>query len=146
MQTTTTNEEAVLSPPESALLKAHYKKSGLTVADLAAATGLSVGTISIALSGIRYRDGRPHVAVPPDRTIVRLSAVLHVDPEIWRNVGRARAADLLAEVTESGNAPTVAADMDAVAAVAGRAALARQVLSAFSSEELRSEISRREGE
>lgn len=146
MEITTEPEHSVLSPAESLLLKAHYKKSGLTVADLAAATGLSVGTISIALNGFRYRDGQPRAAVPPDRTLVRLSAVLHIDPEIWRNLGRVRAADLLVEVNEAGGAPVAPADMDAISAVAGRAALARQVLAAFSSAELRAEISRREAE
>lgn len=128
------------------MLKAAYKKSGLKVADLAAATGLSVGTIHIALSGIRYRDGKGRPAVPPDRTLVKLASVLGIHPDALRAYDRPRAAELLEEAvsTEDASSPAFASDLEAQAAVAGRAALARQVLAAFSVEELRAEIERRE--
>lgn len=145
MVSETTNEQPPFeTATESLLLKASYKKSGLTVADLAAATGLSVGAISIALSGVRYRDGGAKAAVPSDRTLVRLSSVLRIDPEVWRQIGRDRAAELLAEAIEAGDIANAPADAEAVAAAAGRAALARQVLAAFSSDELRAELARRE--
>lgn len=133
-------------PPESAVLKAAHKKSGLTIADLAAATGMAVGTVHIALNGMRYRDGKAKVAVPPDRTLVKLSSVLHVQPTTLRALGRGRAADLLEEASLAGSEPTAtfASELEAQAAVVGRAALARQVLSAFSVEELRAELERRE--
>lgn len=130
-------------PPESAMLKAAYKKSGLTVADLAAATGLSVATIHIALSGVRYRDGKGKAAVPPDRTLVKLSSVLGVHPDALRAYDRPRAAELLAEASAEEPAAEFRTDLEAQASVAGRAALARQVLAAFSTAELQAEIERR---
>lgn len=133
-------------PAECVMLKAAYKKSGLTVADLAAATGLSVGTIHIALSGIRYRDGKAKAAVPPDRTLVKLSSVLGIHPDVLRAYDRQRAAELLAEASAD-EAPTAfQSDQEAQASVAGRAALARQVLAAFSTAELQAEIERRSKE
>lgn len=133
------------TPAESALLKAAYKKSGLRIADLAAAADLSAGTITITLSGVRYRDGRPHVAIPPDRTLVKLAAVLGVRSNDLRDLGRDRAADLLDEANAaSGQTITVSSDEDARAVAAGRQILARQVLAVFSSEELRAELARRD--
>lgn len=128
------------------MLKAAYRKSGLTVADLAAATGLSVATIHIAMKGIRYRDGKAKAAVPPDRTLVKLASVLRIHPDALRASDRGRAADLLAEASGADDEPaaTFASDLEAQAAVAGRAALARQVLAVFSTEELRAELERRD--
>ncbi|WP_043655131.1 helix-turn-helix domain-containing protein [Nocardia thailandica] len=130
------------APPECALLKAAYKRSGLTVGDIADAASLSVGTIHIALSGVRYRDGKANVAVPPDRTLVKLAAVLGIRAEELRDVGRDRAAELLVEDSRPG--PTaVPAERDAQAAASARAALAKQVLAAFSTSELVAEVERR---
>ena len=127
------------------MLKAAYRKSGLTVADLAAGTGLSVGTIYIAMNGVRYRDGEAKVAVPPDRTLVKLASVLRIQPDALRTLDRGRAADLLAEASGANaeSMATFASDSGAQAAVAGRAALARQVLAVFSTEELSAELERR---
>ncbi|PFG69116.1 hypothetical protein B0O41_3967 [Propionibacteriaceae bacterium ES.041] len=130
-------------PAESMMLKAAYRKSGLTVADLAAATGLSVGTIHIALNGIRYRDGKGKAAVPPDRTLVKLSSVLGIHPDALRAYDRSRAAELLAEASAEEPAAEFRTDQEAQASVAGRAALARQVLAAFSTAELQAEVERR---
>lgn len=126
------------------MLKAAYRKSGLTVADLASATGLSAGTIYIALSGIRYRDGEGRPAVPPDRTLVKLASVLRIHPEALRAYERDRAAELLEEASSETQEARFSSDLEAQAAVVGRAALARQVLAAFSTDELRAEIARRE--
>lgn len=133
-------------PPESAHLRMTYKKSGIKVADLAAASGLSVSSIHIALNGFRYRDGVAKIAVPPDRTLVKLGSVLGVESAALREVGRERAAELLDEVGESDQSlpTTFSSDAEAKAHAAGRAALARQVLAAFSLEELRAEVKRRE--
>lgn len=126
-------------PPESKILDAAYRTSGLTAADLAAATGLSVGSIRIALSGIRYRNGEGKAVAPADPTLAKLASVLGVSPAALREVGRDRAAELMLEAAD-----TVAlADLDTKAAIAGRAALARQVLGVFSTDELRAEIARR---
>ena len=136
----------IVPPPESVALKAAYKRSGLTVADLSAATGLATATVYIALSGIRYRNGIGKATSPPDRTVVKLAGVLRVHPDALRAVGRDRAAQLLEEVegspTES--APVVVSDETAKAAAAARSALARQVLAAFATEDLREELERRE--
>lgn len=131
-------------PPESAMLKAAYRQSGLTVADLAAATGLSVPTLHIAMNGFRYRDGKTKVATPPDSTMVKLASVLRIHPDVLRAHGRERAAGLLAEVTDEDSTTAVPSDLDAQSAVAGRQALAKQILAVFSTEELRAEIARRE--
>ncbi|WP_448389726.1 helix-turn-helix domain-containing protein [Microbacterium aurum] len=136
--------EAIAAPAESVMLRAAYKKSGLTVADLAVSTGLSVATVNIALSGIRYRDGKAKPAVPPDRTLVKLSSVLRIHPDVLRLHDRQRAAELLAESVESTSTRPVASELDAQALAAGRSILARRVLGAFSTEELRSEVARRE--
>lgn len=135
-------------PPESAILKDAYRRSGLTVADLAVATGLSVGTVHIAMDGFRHRDGVAKAVVPPDRTLVRLAAALRIRPDVLRAHGRERAAGLLEAVAAAEDAPPPAAspaDAEAqVAPSAGRTALARQVLAAFSTEELHDELERRE--
>lgn len=128
-------------PPECVALKAAHKASGLTVADLAAATGLSVASIHIALNGVRYRDGEAKATVPPDGTLVKLSSMLGVTPDMLREHGRARAAGLLE--TEVSEAVTFDSDREAQAAVHGRAVLAKQVLAAFSVEELEAEVQRR---
>lgn len=134
----------IVIPPESAMLKTAYRKSGLTVADLAAATGLSVPTLHIAMGGVRYRDGKAKAAIPPDNTMVKLASVLRIHPDALRAHGRERAADLLAEATDNDGTIAVPSDLDAQAAVAGRQALAKQILAVFSTEELRAEIARRE--
>lgn len=129
------------------MLKTAYRKSGLTAADLAAATGLSVATVHIAMNGVRYRDGEARVAVPPDRTLVKLASVLRIHPDVLRAHDRGRAADLLAEANSAeGHEPptTFASDLASQAAVVGRQSLANQVLALFSTEELRSELERRE--
>lgn len=132
-----------LQPVESAILDTQYRRSGLTVADLAEATGISVAAIRIALSGVRYRDGLPRRVIPPDQTVAKLAAVLGVSSETLAGIGRQRAATLLAE----GQIATASAtpDVTSIAAIAGRQQLGRQVLALFSSEELRAELRRREG-
>lgn len=133
-------------PPESAILKDAYKTSGLTAADLAAATGLSPASVHIAMNGIRYRDGVAKLKVPPDSTVVKLASVLHVHPDAVRAAGRARAADLLEEANEAESSPRYrpSSELEAQAAAYGRSGLTRQVLSIFSAEELREELERRD--
>lgn len=126
-------------PAESLILNATYKKSGLTAADLAAATGLSVGAIRIALSGIRYRDGQPKATVPPDQTLALLASALGIAPAVLSGIGRDRAAGILTEAKSSAAAP----DLDTTSAIAARDALTRQVLAVFSTDDLRAEIERR---
>lgn len=128
-------------PPESTMLRNAYKKSGLTVADLSSATGLSTATIQNALSGIRYRDRTARATPPPDRTLVKLASVLHVQPDALRANGRERAADVLEAAPQPDALPS---DVAAQAVATGRQGLARQVLSVFSTEELRAEVSRRD--
>mgnify|MGYP001359652749 CR=1 FL=1 len=139
------DEPGLIPPAESLLLKATYKKSGLTVADLAAATGLSVATLHIALNGIRYREDGPRVSAPSDITLVKLGSVLGLEPEALRAIGRDRAADLLVEANTAGPRAAVPSEQEAMAAAAARTALTIQVLGAFSTDELRTEIRRREG-
>lgn len=128
------------------MLKEAYKTSGLTAADLAAATGLSVGSVHVAMNGIRYRTGEAKVTSPPDRTLVKLASVLHIHPDVLRRHGRDRAAGLLAEVNEAdgGTRQRLPSDLEAQAAAHGRSALAKQVLDIFSTEELRDELERRD--
>lgn len=128
------------------MLKAAYRKSGLTVADLAAGTGLSVGAVHIALNGFRYRDGQARLAIPPDRTLVKLATILRIHPDVLRALDRARAADLLVESSrvETGQGVSFASEQEAQAAAAARSVLARQVLAVFSDDELRAELERRE--
>lgn len=128
------------------MLKEAYKTSGLTAADLAAATGLSQGSVHIAMNGIRYRAGEPKVKTPPDSTVVKLASVLHIEPATLREHGRDRAAGLLedASTVEGGNRQKRPSDLEAQAAAYGRAALVKQVLNVFSTEELRAELERRD--
>lgn len=131
-------------PPECRAIKLVHQKSGLTVADLATATDLSVGTIHVALSGVRYRGSEAKVTVPSDRTLVRLASALGLTPEFLRGVDRDRAADLLAKADEVGARPNFEVEQGAQAAVAARGALIRQILAVFSTEELRAELERRD--
>ncbi|BCT74208.1 hypothetical protein SCMU_00500 [Sinomonas cyclohexanicum] len=133
-------------PPESTMLKAAYRKSGLTVADLGAAAGLSVAAVHIALNGIRYRDGKARVAIPTDRTLVKLASTLRIHPDVLRAHDRPRAADLLVEASrvEAGQDVSFASEQEARVAVAARSVLARQILAVFSDEELRAELERRD--
>lgn len=133
-------------PGESVLLREAYKNSGLTVADLAIASGLSVATLSIALSGIRYRDDGPRPALPTDLTLVRLGGVLGIDPDALSALGRNRAAAHLRSVYEGGHAPSIKVEQEAIAAAAARNALVQQVLSVFTTVDLKNEIRRREGD
>lgn len=145
MTTPSEADDAPLVPPaESTILKALYRKSGLTVADLSAATGLSVATLHIALNGIRYRSDGPRVAEPSDITLVKLGSVLGLDPAILRAAGRDRAADLLAEAISTNPRPALPAEQEAIIGAAARTALAIQVLAAFSTDELTAEIRRRQ--
>lgn len=148
-RTPETEAPGVDVPSESAVLRSAYEKSGLAVGDIAAAAGLSSATIHIAMRGFRYRDGEPVVAVPPDPTLVKIASVLRVSPEALREHGRGRAAELLEEALQDDPDPAAGPDGEtrAAAASAGRTALARQVLAAFTVEELREELTRRtEGE
>lgn len=130
-------------PPESKMLKAAYKASGLTAADLAAATGLSTASIHVAQNGVRYRNGEAKATVPPDNTLVKLSSVLGISPDTLRRHGRDRAADLLAEVEATGQSLSFDSDREAQAVVHGRSVLAKQILAVFSTEELEAEAQRR---
>ena len=132
-------------PPESALLKAAAKRAGLTVAQLADASGLSAGAINIALTGIRYRSGGARSAVPTDRTLALLAAALGIQADTLRAYGRHEAAELLGDAPKPA-IPEETSDAgvrEAQAATAARAALADQILAMFSTDELRAEIARR---
>lgn len=128
------------------MLKTVYRKSGLAAADLATTTGLSVATVHIAMNGFRYRDGEARVAVPPDRTLAKLASVLRIRPDVLRTYDRARAADLLTETSsaEDERSSGFSSNLETQAAATGRAGLTRQILGLFSTEELRSELERRE--
>lgn len=133
-------------PPESMLLRTAYESSGLIVSAMAKATGISTPAIFIALNGFRYRKGVPPIAVsPPNKTLVKLAAVLRIEPDALRKIGRDHAAKLLEEfavdelLTVEG-----ATALDSVSMPPGRQILARQVLGVFSTDELRAEIARRE--
>lgn len=139
-----TSSHPELQPAECAILDARWRTSGLSADDLAEATGISVGAIRIALSGIRYRNGQPRSVVPPDQTLAKLAAVLGIPPEALAGVGRPRAATLLSKV--EGAAKSAEPDLATVAAIAGRTSLARQILAQFSTEELRAELIRRDGD
>ena len=129
----------VQPPAESVLLNDAYKNSGLTAADLAASTSLSISAVRVALAGVRYRQGEAKVTIPPDQTVAKLASALGVGPQSLSAVGRERAAELIKGV-ETDPPP----DLDTAAAIAGRLSLARQVLGLFSTEELRSELERRD--
>ncbi len=107
---------------------------------------MSLGAVTIALDGFRYRDKVKKTVVPPDATLVKLGAALRMHPQIFRSINRTRAAELLEEALEAEESrPTFASDAEARAHVAGRAGgLARQILGQFSLDELRAEVARRE--
>ncbi|WP_062946849.1 helix-turn-helix transcriptional regulator [Brachybacterium sp. sponge] len=134
----TAYRNGVAIPAESGILHSAYQRSGLTHGELAVATGMSVGSVRIALAGFRHRAGEAQSVRPPDDTLAKLAAVLGVEPRILRLVGRDNAAGMIEEVD------VTPIDLDAPAAIAGRRALMQQVLAVFSTEELRSEITRRD--
>lgn len=138
---------AITPPPECTLLHDRQKRSGLTVADLAAATGLSVSTINNSLRGYRYRKGDPIVVVPPDTTLAELASQLLINPESLRRVGRPEAADLLAaNKPESVHVPVELPELEdekTLVATQVRRSLVRRVLEAFTDQELRDELERR---
>ncbi|MGG5172435.1 helix-turn-helix domain-containing protein [Pseudarthrobacter sp. J1738] len=140
------NHAEIDVPSESEMLKAAYRSSGLTIGDLAVATGLSAGTIHIALNGFRYRAGKANVAIPPDRTLVKLASALAIHPDVLRVHDRSRAADLLIEASrvQPPQEVSFASEREAKAAVAGRSVLVRQILGLFSADELREELERRD--
>lgn len=121
------------------LLGQVYRTSGLTAADLAAASGLSTSAVRIALAGLRYRQGEPRVTAPTDQTLAKLASALGISSQTLAAVGRGRAASMLDEAET-----TPPADLDTSAAIAGRLSLARQILAQFSTEELRAELERRD--
>lgn len=132
-------------PPESTMLRVAYESSGLVVAAIARASDVSAAAIHIAMNGFRYRKGVPTVVSPPDKTLVKLAAVLRIEPDALRKVGRDHAAKLLEEIPAE-ELPT-AEDPDLLESVSmppGRQILARQVLGVFSTAELRAEVERRE--
>lgn len=132
-------------PPESALLRMAYETSGLIVSAMSRATGISTAAIHIAMNGYRYRDGVPTVVSPPDKTLVKLAAVLQIEPEMLAKAGREHAAKLLSEIPAD-QLPTAEdpEQVESVSMPSGRTVLARQVLGVFSTDELRAEIQRRE--
>lgn len=132
----------VAVPAESATLDQAWRRSGLTHSELAIATGMSVGAVRVALAGVRYRagSGEAFAVVPRDEPLAKLASVLGVDPRVLSLLGRDRAAQMVT------SAATEEIDLEAPAAVAGRRALAKQVLAAFSTAELRAEIERRDAE
>lgn len=123
------------------------KRSGLIVADLAAATWLSVSTINNSLRGYRYRKGDPIVVVSPDTTLAEFASQLLINPESLRRVGRPEAADLLAtNKPESVHAPVELPELEdekILVATQVRRSLVRRVLEAFTDQELRDELERR---
>ncbi|MDF1477736.1 hypothetical protein PYV02_01410 [Leifsonia sp. H3M29-4] len=135
---------------ESRLLRQRYEQSGLTIAELAAATDLSEATVTVAVAGFRYRDGQPIVVAPTDRTLVQLAPALRIGPEQLRAVDRVRAAELLEAAAvdieglalESSN--LISASIAAQAAASARRSLMRSVLAVFSTDDLRDEIALRE--
>lgn len=72
------NETQPQLAAESILLNTAYKKSGLTAADLAVATGLGVATVRQALTGVRYRDGQPVPTAPTDKKLALLGSALGI--------------------------------------------------------------------
>ena len=126
-------------PAESRLLDAAYRRSGLTAADLAAAAGISAGSVRIALSGRRYRKDEVQVVVPPDQTLAKLAGALGISAESLRELGRERAAELVAGLVPA----SVPADEEAAAVIAARRAVFAQVLAVVPTEELQAEIKRR---
>lgn len=131
-------------PRESVLLRAAYERSGLSVGAMAKAVGLSSAAIHIAMNGFRYRGGEPVVVSPPDSTVVKLASLLRVEPGLLRDTERPRAAQLLEEVIASDATQATVGDREAQTLAAGRMGLARPILAAFSTDELRAEIERRD--
>lgn len=123
-------------PAESKLLRRTYEESQHTVPELAELTGLSTATIHIAMQGFRYRQGEARRAVPHPDTLYKLAAALHIPAEQLREIGRTDVLEMLDGA--AGSQPTA----DALS----YNALARKVLDAFSTSELRAEIARRETE
>lgn len=132
-------------PRECAVLRAAYERSGLSVGAISKATGISTTAIHIAMNGYRYRDGGASVTIPPDSTVVKLAALLRIEPSALRGAGRVRAAALLEEASGTELKTTTDSDEQAQALAAGRNALAIRVLAAFSSDELQGELNRRVG-
>jgi len=128
-------------PAECKLLDAAYRASELTASDLAVAAGMSVGSVRIALSGVRYRTGKREIVPPPDRTLAKLASVLGLAPAKVASVGRERAAALM---TDAKRTPPSPLELESVAAIAAREELARRVLGAFSADELQAELDRRQ--
>lgn len=110
------------------------------------ATGISTTAIQIAMSGFRYGKRVPSVVPPPDKTLVKLAAVLQIEPEALRKVSRDHAAKLLGEIPadELLSAEDAEQPLESVSMPPGRQILARQVLGVFSTDELRAEVERRE--
>lgn len=128
-------------PPESTLLRAEYERSGLTIAAMSRATGISTAALHIAMNGFRYREGgTPTSVTPPDKTIVKLASLLRISPGILREVKRERAAQLLEETPAHQRPTSTPSDRDAQFAAASRRLLVRQMLAVFNTEELRAEI------
>lgn len=126
-------------PSECVVLTRIKKQSGLTIQQLADATGISVGAVSIALSGIRYRNSEPRIAAPTDRSLARLASALRISATELRAEGRDNAALLLQEAEPAGDR----CDRELVGFLAGREAVIRQMLTPLSTEELQAEITRR---
>ena len=75
---------------------------------------------------------------------MKLASVLRIEPSAIRGAGRTRAAELLEEATGTDLPTTTYKDENAQALAAGRHALAIRILAAFSTDELRAEIARRD--
>lgn len=127
-------------PAEVILLNTAYKKSGLTVPVLAAATGLSIPTLRQTLTGLRYYKGQPKVLMPTDKKLALLGSALGIPPEALTAMGRHRAAALITEGEYDSAVPVP----DAAVVIAARAPLARQILAVFTVDELRAEVARRD--
>lgn len=125
---------------ESILLNTAYKKSGLTAADLAAATGLGIATVRLALAGVRYRKGQPIPVTPTDKKLALLGSALGIGSESLADLGRHRAAALIADAEYDSAVPVP----DAAVVIAARAPLTRQILAVFTVDELRAEVARRD--
>lgn len=126
------------------MLRAEYKRSGLTIAEVAKVSGVSTPSVHVAVNGFRYYDRQKVVTVPPSKTLVKLAAALSIDAAKLRAVGREDAAQLLEE-TPAYQLPTPATALaDVEAATSARQTVIRQVLGVFSTNELLAEIERRE--
>lgn len=126
------------------MLRAEYKRSGLTIAEVAKVSGVSTPSVHVAVNGFRYYDRQKVVTVPPSKTLVKLAAALSIDAAKLRAVGREDAAQLLEE-TPTYQLPTPATALaDVEAATSARQTVIRQVLGVFSTDELLAEVSRRE--